>query len=490
MGRTWLSALTLLAMACGGTADSDSDASTVADAVVAADAASGDPTLTVVLGSTGSGTVVSSPAGIDCGTDCDQAFASGTLVNLTATPDGSSTFGGWSGGCSGTAATCSVNLDSDVTVTANFDKVRKSLQITKLGSGTGTVTSTPAGIDCGVACGTMFAIDQSISLTATPDSNSRFIGWSVPTCTGTGDCTFTFTDDLTVTATFEPRCLAAPTVVMNTGQQSVTVPDNCAAAVVKVWGAGGGRAGGGGGGFATAKVPVTPAESLTVWVGQGGVEGTSGQGGGGGGGSAVLRASTPLVVAGGGGGQGGACCAGPGGPGGGTVGLDGTKGDLGPVGMGGTGGTQAAAGTGGVAHNVGSTPSTMSSPGANGAGINGGAGGNNAPGGSGDGAAGGIGYGAGGNGGSFSSNGGAGGGGGGGFFGAGGGGGSRSASSGGAGGGGGSSYTAAAGNTMQMTMAGSGTTPGGNTDQNYVSGVGVGGVTGGNGMVVIIWVDE
>jgi uncharacterized protein YggE len=55
-------------------------------------------TLTITHFGNGSGTVTSSPAGINCGADCTEAFANGTMVSLTATPAGGSTFVGWTGG--------------------------------------------------------------------------------------------------------------------------------------------------------------------------------------------------------------------------------------------------------------------------------------------------------------------------------------------------------------------------------------------------------
>jgi len=76
------------------------------------------------------------------------------------------------------------------------------LTIMKGGTGSGTVTSVPDGIDCGGSCSYEFTGGTVITLTATPLSESTFSGWSGSGCTGTGDCVFTMTADTTVTATF------------------------------------------------------------------------------------------------------------------------------------------------------------------------------------------------------------------------------------------------------------------------------------------------
>ncbi|HLO25895.1 MAG TPA: CFI-box-CTERM domain-containing protein, partial [Geobacteraceae bacterium] len=54
-------------------------------------------TLNLAKVGTGIGTVTSTPAGIDCGTNCQGSFAAGTTVRLLATPVAGSTFSGWSG---------------------------------------------------------------------------------------------------------------------------------------------------------------------------------------------------------------------------------------------------------------------------------------------------------------------------------------------------------------------------------------------------------
>lgn len=71
----------------------------------------------------GTGTVTSTPAGINCGTDCTQDYAEGTSVTLLAAPsaDGSA-FAGWSGDCTGATAGVAVVVDGPKTCTASFTR--------------------------------------------------------------------------------------------------------------------------------------------------------------------------------------------------------------------------------------------------------------------------------------------------------------------------------------------------------------------------------
>jgi len=77
-----------------------------------------------------------------------------------------------------------------------------NLTVSKQGSGSGTVTSLPAGIDCGSTCVHAFNSGTGISLIATPASNSRFHNWSGSMCSGSGACQFGMGADTTITATF------------------------------------------------------------------------------------------------------------------------------------------------------------------------------------------------------------------------------------------------------------------------------------------------
>ena len=67
----------------------------------------------------GDGTVVSSPPGIACGSQCRQPYAFAADVTLIATPTASSAFTGWSGPCSGTGE-CRVKVSGITSVSATF----------------------------------------------------------------------------------------------------------------------------------------------------------------------------------------------------------------------------------------------------------------------------------------------------------------------------------------------------------------------------------
>ncbi|HYD40222.1 MAG TPA: glycoside hydrolase family 11 protein [Anaeromyxobacter sp.] len=76
--------------------------------------------LSVTKSGTGSGTVTSNTGGINCGSTCSANISSGTAVTLTATPSSGSTFGGWSGACTGTGS-CIVTMTAARSVTATFN---------------------------------------------------------------------------------------------------------------------------------------------------------------------------------------------------------------------------------------------------------------------------------------------------------------------------------------------------------------------------------
>jgi hypothetical protein len=180
-------------------------------------------TLDVAKAGTGQGTITSAPTGIDCGADCTEPFNVGTVVTLTATPAAGSTFDGWSGaGCTGTG-TCVVTISAAATVTATFTRVVRTLTISKPGNGFGTVTSVPAGINCGGNCSADFQLGTQVTLTAASNVGSNFTGWSGGGCTGTGTCVVTIDAAKTVTASFVLQQFQLTVTKTGTGAAKGTV---------------------------------------------------------------------------------------------------------------------------------------------------------------------------------------------------------------------------------------------------------------------------
>ncbi len=177
--------------------------------------------LTVAKSGTGSGTVASSPSGITCGTDCSEAYGPGTTVTLTATPDAGSVFTGWSGDCSGTDTTATVTMTGPKMCIATF-QAGYTLSVAIAGTGSGTVTSSPAGISCGSDCSEAYNPGTNVTLTATPDTGSVFTGWSGD-CSGTNaTVTVTMNSNKTCTATFTQQQYTLTVTKSGTGSGTVT----------------------------------------------------------------------------------------------------------------------------------------------------------------------------------------------------------------------------------------------------------------------------
>ena len=154
----------------------------------------------------GSGTVSSTPAGINCGTSCNASFSAGTNITLTATPATGYTFTGWSGGCSGSLSTCSINLNASQSVVASFQAIPATtypLNITVSGPGSVSAKANQyTTITCTTACTTSYKSGTSVQLTATATKGRKFTGWS-GACTGTKTCTVSMTASKSVTASFK-----------------------------------------------------------------------------------------------------------------------------------------------------------------------------------------------------------------------------------------------------------------------------------------------
>jgi hypothetical protein len=160
-----------------------------------------EPKFKLTVSEAGSGTVTSSPGGIDCGLDCDEEYERGTVVTLIPSAAPGSDFKGWTGACAGTG-TCEVTIDAAKSVSAQFAPALKpKFKLTVSETGAGTVTSSPGGIACGPACEAEYEEGTEVSLTAAAADGSEFKGWS-GACAGAGACEVTLDEATSVGAEF------------------------------------------------------------------------------------------------------------------------------------------------------------------------------------------------------------------------------------------------------------------------------------------------
>jgi uncharacterized repeat protein (TIGR02543 family) len=142
-------------------------------------------TYTLAVTTSGQGSVAKVP---------DQAtYASGSSVQLTATPSTGWSFSGWSGGTSGTANPLTIVMNDNKAVTATFTQNVYTLTVTVNPTGGGTVTRSNNG---------PYHLNDVVTLTEAPSAGYTFSGWSGDG-TGSGTTrTVTVTGNMAATATF------------------------------------------------------------------------------------------------------------------------------------------------------------------------------------------------------------------------------------------------------------------------------------------------
>ena len=216
--------------ACTGTAPACTVTMDDARLVTASFTLASQP-LTVELRGSGQGTVTGD--GISClvsGTaGCTASYPNTSppvTVTLTATPDSTSAFAGWTGCTTVSGNVCTVAMDAARKVTATF---QPGVLLTVRTSGYGRGTVTGEGISCttGATEGCTAAVPitspaRSVTLTATPDAASIFTGWSGCTSVSGNVCTVSMTSAKTATATFQPATWLLTAKTSGSGRGTVT----------------------------------------------------------------------------------------------------------------------------------------------------------------------------------------------------------------------------------------------------------------------------
>ncbi len=177
----------------------------------------------------GSSIACTRSAGNTSGT-CSESATFGTSVTLTALPNAQSSFGGWTGDCTGQSATCTTTMSQARAVQATFVRRQVVFSVTMEGPGGGSVSldgapvCTRANNQPPASCARSFDAGSLVVITATAAGGSRFAGFA-GACSGTGACTLTINEDATVKAAFTVTQYPLTITLTGTGAGSVVASD-------------------------------------------------------------------------------------------------------------------------------------------------------------------------------------------------------------------------------------------------------------------------
>jgi ELWxxDGT repeat protein len=187
----------------------------------------------------GSGGIQVSPGASTCANspgasmDCDYVFTSGTSVTLSAAASPDSAFAGWGPGssCAGTALTCTLVASSNLSFGGSFLGPRRlDVMPASIESGHGRVVVSPGDFACSVgdppaSCSHTFTPGTTVTLTASADPDSKFLGWDFACAPATGPtCTVTLDGSQQVGARFlGPRYLYLMPAGVESGHGRVVV---------------------------------------------------------------------------------------------------------------------------------------------------------------------------------------------------------------------------------------------------------------------------
>ena len=157
------------------------------------------------VSTSGGGTGTVSGSGIDCGATCSVLLDQDTPVSLLASATDGSVFTGWSGDCAGIGA-CSPAMTVNRSVVATFVPPTQQYTVSVSVAGSGSVSSSPKGINCHKDCAQSFPVGTSVTLTAKPSGRKHsFLGWTGACATSGASltCTMPILGDATVGAAFD-----------------------------------------------------------------------------------------------------------------------------------------------------------------------------------------------------------------------------------------------------------------------------------------------
>lgn len=167
-----------------------------------------EKTYSLSVSSEGNGSVSVSPSGTE--------FKEGTSVTLTATADSGYQFDAWknsSGSIVSTANPYSFSLNADTTLKASF--VREQATLTVTVDGNGTLSLSDGSISGASSISESFDVGTELIVTAAPDTDNQFVGWSGDYGGTNTAYTFTINEDTNLTARFALSTATLYTIAVN-----------------------------------------------------------------------------------------------------------------------------------------------------------------------------------------------------------------------------------------------------------------------------------
>ncbi len=125
-------------------------------------------------------------------------YESGDVITLKAVPDTNWKFTGWSGDATGTDAEIDITMDKAKSVTATFEKIQFTLEVTVVGNGSVTETKKSSKT-------TTYESGDVITLEAVPDAQNDFVSWSGDASGTSTTFDITIDSNKSVTATFKAQ---------------------------------------------------------------------------------------------------------------------------------------------------------------------------------------------------------------------------------------------------------------------------------------------
>jgi|GEM_PF-3473575 len=181
---------------------------------------------TLQVDTVGTGRVFDINANIDCGSNCQAVVEPGTEIVLISNSEPGNSFVGWSGACNDDSETCTVKMDANKSVTANYVATTSAnYQLNLATDNRGEITSELGDVSCSSDCSERFETGRSITLIPTAATGYRFSHWQGD-CSGAGDCSILMNSNKTVAAVWAAEALALSTTVRLTSDVDVSPTAN------------------------------------------------------------------------------------------------------------------------------------------------------------------------------------------------------------------------------------------------------------------------